>query len=437
VTDVAEAVVAVACSGGRDSMALLHATAHAAAAQGLCVVALHVHHGLSLHADAWQAHVEAQCARWAKRGLPVAFAASKLTGRPSRGESVEAWARHGRYRALATMAALHGASLVLLAHHRGDQAETVLLQSLRGAGVAGLAGMPASTEREGITWSRPWLDLPRESIEAYVRKHRIAYVDDESNLDTRFARNRLREEVWPALTAAFPQAEASLAQAATWAQEAAACLDELAMLDLAAVADEAGLDLVAWGALSAPRRSNALRKWLLELLGQPAPASLARRLMSELPASRPGASWPLEGACLRRRGRVLQVMAEPVAPRARGDREATLSMRRAGRYALPGWGGTIEARRVREGGVALAWLARVDLRTRSGGERFQAGIGRPPRSLKKQFQAAGVAAWQRDAPLVYSGGLLVFVPGLGIDARVIALPGQPQVALDWVPAPSG
>jgi tRNA(Ile)-lysidine synthase len=82
----------------------------------------------------------------------------------------------------------------------------------------------------------------------------------------------------------------------------------------------------------------------------------------------------------------------------------------------------------------LAWLGQLELKPRSGGERFQAGIGRPPRSLKKQYQAAAVPAWEREGPLVYSGGQLVFVPGLGIDARVIALPGQEQVALRWLPA---
>ena len=88
--------------------------------------------------------------------------------------------------------------------------------------------------------------------------------------------------------------------------------------------------------------------------------------------------------------------------------------------------------RVKEGGVPLAWLAHLELRPREGGERFQAGVGRPPRSLKKQFQAAALPPWQRDGPLVYSGGQLVFVPGLGLDARVIGMPGQAQVTLLWV-----
>jgi len=106
-------------------------------------------------------------------------------------------------------------------------------------------------------------------------------------------------------------------------------------------------------------------------------------------------------------------------------------LRRAGAYRLPGWGGVLRVTRVRHGGVPLAWLAHLELRERSGGEQFQAGLGRPARSLKKQFQAADLPAWQRHGPLIYSGGQLVFVPGLGIDARVIGLPGQAQVVLAW------
>jgi len=225
--------IAVAYSGGRDSTALLHATLAAASGQGVEVIALHVHHGLSPNADAWLAHCEAQCRRWARAGKPVAFAAQRLTDRPARGESVEAWARQARYRALRAMALAHAASIVLLAHHRRDQAETFVLQALRGAGVAGLSGMPRSVDRDGITWQRPWLDKPRAEIDAYVRRHRLKHIDDDSNADARFARNRLRLQVWPALVGAFEQAEASLATAAAWAQQADAVLDEVAALDLA------------------------------------------------------------------------------------------------------------------------------------------------------------------------------------------------------------
>ncbi|SHN14485.1 tRNA lysidine(34) synthetase TilS [Rhizobacter sp. OV335] len=422
--------VAVAYSAGRDSTALLHATVHVALGTGVEVLALHVHHGLSPQADAWLAHGQQQCARWARRGLPVRFISHRLSDAPRGGDSIEAWARQARYGALRTMALAEQAGLVLLAHHRRDQAETLLLQALRGGGVAGLAGMPRRVERDGVVWERPWLDTPREAIEAYVRKHRLRFIDDDSNDDERFARNRLRLAVWPALAEAFPQAEGSLAQSARWAQQAAAALDELAAIDLERVADASGLVVSEWRTLSEARQSNALRTWLATI-GQPAPASLVLRLQHELGGQ---GAWPAVGGELRvHRGRLGFVASQALL--AQGlealDRESTLSVLRAGRHALPGWGGELVVTRVKRDGVPLAWLGALALRAREGGEQFQAGVGRPPRSLKKQYQAAAVPAWERDGPLVYSGGQLVFVPGLGLDARVIGLPGQAQVALAW------
>ena len=427
--------VAVAYSGGRDSTALLHATLVQARPIGLRVLALHVHHGLSPHADAWLAHCTAQCRQWARRGDPVELVSNRHAGKPAPGESVEAWARRGRYQALRAMAIAHGAAVVLLAHHQRDQAETLWLQALRGAGVAGLSGMPRAVQRDGIEWLRPWLDKPRDAVEGYLRRHRLRFIDDDSNADERFARNRLRVQVWPGLTSAFPQAEASLAAAAGWAQEATSALRELAGIDLAATAIPAGLDLDAWLQLSGARRSNALREWLKCQLGRAAETSLVTRLLAELPACRP-AHWLTGASELRsHKGLLIHRRVKAAAGAADGAaavRETSLSLRRAGTHPLPGWGGSLRVERVREGGVPLAWLAQLDLLPRSGTERFQAGLGRPPRSLKLQFQAAGVPAWERDGPLVYSGGQLVFVPGLGLDARVIGLPGQPLVQLCWV-----
>ncbi len=429
---MAERCIAVAWSGGRDSTALLHATLIEAAPLGAKVIALHVHHGLSPNADAWLASCEAQCARWTKRGLPVVFVSARLTRSPARGESVEAWARQARFHALRAMALANGVSVVLLAHHRRDQAETFLLQALRGAGMAGLAGMPASVQRDGITWQRPWLTKPREDIEAYVRRHRLKHIEDESNADSRFARNRLRLGVWPALVSAFEQAETSLATAAGWAHEARTALDELAALDLAQAASERGLKLAPWLALSSARRSNALRAWLGAQTARPAAVSLVVRLLQELPAAR-SARWPLDGGELRLyRGLLTFARATRAPAKPAPAREARLSVTRAGRYALPGWAGRLHVERTTGDGVPLAWLAHLELRARVGAEQFQSGPGRPPRSLKKQFQSAGVPEWARAGPLLYSGGQLVFVPGLGLDARVLGLPGQPLVTLRWV-----
>jgi tRNA(Ile)-lysidine synthase len=432
---VAEHRIAVAYSGGRDSTALLHATLHQAAAQHVRVVALHVHHGLSPKADEWLVHCEAQCSAWAKRGWPIEFSSRRLEGKPGRGESVEAWARDARYLALRQMAESRGAAIVLLAHHRRDQAETFLLQALRGAGLDGLSGMARSIERDGICWQRPWLDRPRSEIDAYVRRHRLKHIEDESNLESRYAHNRLRLEVWPALESAFAQAEGSLATSAQWMQEASDALAELAAIDLLQVADEDALKVDAWLTLSAPRRSNVLRAWLRRQLGMSAPASLVRRLLEELVRSRAG-RWPAGSSELRlsrNRLRLKRLSADADRDLAR---ETRLSVRRAGTYALPGWSGSLEVKRVREYGVPLAWLAHLELRRRVGAEQFQAGLDRPPRSLKKQYQAAGVAMWDRNGPLIFSGDQLIFVPGLGLDARVIGLVGQPLVSLQWLAQPA-
>ena len=427
-----ERCIAVAWSGGRDSTALLHATLTEAALLGAKVFALHVHHGLSPNADAWLAACEAQCMRWVKHGLPVTFISTRLTTSPAQGESVEAWARQARYRALRAMAVANGVSVVWLAHHRRDQAETFLLQALRGAGMAGLAGMPVSVERDGITWQRPWLSKPREDIEAYVRRHRLQHIEDESNGDPRFARNRLRLDVWPALANAFEQAETSLATAAARAHEARTALEELALLDLSHVASDRGLQVAPWLALSSARRGNALRAWLGAQTGQAASASLIARLLHELPATR-SARWPIDGGELRLYRSLLMFDRASAAPaKTARVRETLLRVTRAGRYSLPGWAGGLHVERTSGEGVPLAWLAHLELRPRVGAEQFQSGIGRPPRSLKKQFQSAGVPEWSRAGPLLYSGGQLVFVPGLGLDARVLGLPGQPLVTLRWV-----
>lgn len=438
--DEAPGLVAVAYSGGRDSTALLHATACAARDAGLEVLALHVHHGLSRHAEDWLAHCKRQCKAYAQAGLPVTLRHRKVHIEAGRGDSVEALAREARYAALAEMAEQCGARVVLLGHHRGDQAETFLLQALRGAGVAGLSAMPASAERAGIVWERPWLRHPRALIEAYVARHHLAYIDDDSNADQRWARNRLRLSVWPVLQAAFPQAEASLADAATWAQEAAQVLQAVGEADLPQCLRGAGLDVSAWRGLPAARRSNALRLWFSRASGQPMPARLVQRLGMELDADR-GARWPAPGGHLACRRGLLTYAAQAMpalrstAQKQPAPPQAELRIRRAGRYRLRGWGGVLVAERVAQRGVAIARLAHAALAERSGGESFQLGPGRPARALKKQYQSLGLDAGQRGGPLVLCEGQLVFVPGLGIDARAWAEPGEPQLSLRWQPDP--
>jgi tRNA(Ile)-lysidine synthase len=426
--------IAVAASGGRDSTALLHATARAAFDSGLEVYALHVHHGLLAQADDWAAHLRLQCQRWSRSGLPVHFQVERLRGRPMPGDSVEAWARRERYGALASMARALGIDIVMLAHHRRDQAETLLLQALRGAGAAGLAAMPAAAERDGIQWLRPWLEQPRSAIDAYVRRYRLGFVEDDSNADERFARNRLRGSVWPALEAAFPDAEATLAAAARRVHEAGTCAAELAALDRPHCVDAQGRMRVRdWLRLSAARRANLLRRWLGERLPTGVPDSLVQRLMRELPVDRPGrgqtASWPGAAGALQLHRGLLQWTG--ASPRTLDRAPIHLDLSRPGTYFVPQWGGSLRVSTAAGQGVPAQLLVHAVLRQREGGEQFQRALRSTPRSLKKQFQTDGVPPWERDGPLVFAGAKLLFVPGLGIDARVLAQGSEATRQLQW------
>lgn len=177
--------IAIALSGGLDSSALLHLAHRYAREHDLALFALHVHHGISPNADAWLAHCKAAC-----DGLGITFDARHVT--LAKGKSgVEAAARKLRYAALGEMCALHGVRLMLTAHHLDDQAETVLLQLLRGSGTAGLSGMDAANSapellgNPELVMARPLLPVSREALEAYVAEHAIAFIDDESNTDPR------------------------------------------------------------------------------------------------------------------------------------------------------------------------------------------------------------------------------------------------------------
>lgn len=429
-------IVAVAYSGGRDSTALLHATVHAARDLGLQVVALHVHHGLMPEADAWQSHARATCRRWARRGLPVECVVGHVSASPPPGASLEAWAREQRYTVLARLAREQGANLVLLAHHCRDQAETVLLQALRGAGTPGLSAMPVVAEREGIRWGRPWLDLAGEAIEAYVSRHRLGFVDDPSNAWDRLARSRLRQAVWPALSRAFPQAESALADTARWAQDATANLAALATLDLERIQGEDGsLGLADLVGLDVARQRNVVRHWLQARTGAWPAAQVVRRVVDEAPRARSGSVWEDQGGDVRSRGGRLHWVAagRPERPDVGPHREAVLVVTGPGTFACPAWHGSLKVVPVDIGGVP-ARRHEFRLGAREGGEQFQVAPNRPPRALKKQFQARGVWASDRCGPVIRENGGVVFVPGLGVDARAWAPKGAAQWGLFWEPA---
>ncbi|MDO9343894.1 MAG: tRNA lysidine(34) synthetase TilS [Pseudomonas sp.] len=259
----------IAFSGGLDSTVLLHLLADLANTETLPPLsAVHVHHGLQAAADGWPAHCQSIC-----DALGVPLRVMRVQVQP--GASLERAARDARYQAFTEVT---GAGQVLLTgQHRDDQAETLLFRLLRGAGVRGLAAIPAQRPLAGGYLVRPLLDVPREALEAYAHEHQLKWIEDPSNADPRFSRNYLRHRVFPALTARWPQAVANLGRTAEHLSEAQGLLDELAQLDLRAAGQPSpfpwlhlpSLALAPLCELSDARQRNALRHWLTPLTRLP------------------------------------------------------------------------------------------------------------------------------------------------------------------------
>lgn len=245
--------VAVAFSGGADSTALLHAATQFRPGQ---VVALHVHHGLQAAADHFAEHASRIAA-----ALGADFRIARVDARPAPGQSPEDAARQSRYAALAQLASqAPAAAVVLLGQHADDQAETVLLALSRGAGLPGLAAMPERFERHGVLFGRPLLPVPGQALRDDLQAAGQPWVEDPTNTDPRYTRNRIRQQLMPAWREAFPDAVPALARTARHAAQAQRLLDELAELD----ARTTGLppDIAALQALSPDRQGNLIRHWL-------------------------------------------------------------------------------------------------------------------------------------------------------------------------------
>jgi tRNA(Ile)-lysidine synthase len=363
--------LAVGLSGGIDSVVLLDLLRRVRRREGFRLEAVHVHHGLSPRADAWARACRALCRRWR-----IPLVVRRVTVR-RRGRGLEAAARTARREVFASLPA----PVIALAHQLDDQAETVLLNLLRGAGVRGASAMPVVGRLGEKTLLRPLLAVPRREIVAYARAQGLAWVEDESNHDAALTRNFLRLHVGPLLETRFPRWRESLARAARHFA--------------AAVAD-------ARVALREFLRGQGLRA--------PSEAKLADMLRQFTSA---GARTAIEhdGARLRvYRGRV---SVEPSG-------------------AWPG--GKLRLRPVRGQGIDAARLERsgMTLRARTGGERLQLHARRPRRTLKNLFQEAGIPPWQREhLPLLYCGDELVWVPGLGVAAGWQASRGARGVVPEW------
>ena len=261
--------IAVALSGGADSMALLLACCQRWPGQ---VRAIHVHHGLQAAADDFARHCERWCERWR-----VPLQVVRTDARADQGQSPEEAARNARYRAIAQALRQRWPDIhdVVLAQHADDQVETVLLALSRGAGLPGLSAMPARLQRQGLTFHRPWLEVPGAALRDWLTLCEVPWIEDPTNADVRYTRNRIRREVIPALDACFPALRQTVARSARHAAQAQELLTELAALD----AQATGLPprLKALQQLTTARMTNLLRHWL-DTLNEPAARPTAAQL---------------------------------------------------------------------------------------------------------------------------------------------------------------
>jgi tRNA(Ile)-lysidine synthase len=263
---------AVALSGGADSTALLVGCAGRWPGQ---IHAIHVHHGLQAAADSFETHCRALCGR-----LRVGLAVQRVDARHAPGESPEDAARIARYAALAQAAGPLGARSVLLAQHADDQVETLLLALGRGAGLPGLAAMPARFERHGTRFERPLLAVSGADIREWLAARGEAFVEDPMNDDPAFTRSRIRHEVLPALAKAFPAFRDTFARSARHAAQAQALIEEIAAQDLHAAGDPPAL--AALRGLTRARQANLLRHWLKSAHGQQASTSQLGELLDQV-----------------------------------------------------------------------------------------------------------------------------------------------------------
>lgn len=400
----------IAYSGGLDSHVLLHAMARLREQiPEISLRAIHVHHGLSVKADSWVAHCHNVCA-----GLGVTLECEHIHEAPEAGESIEAWARTKRYAIFARV--LTAGAAVLTAHTQDDQAETVLLQLLRGAGPAGIAAMSARQAFAAGSVLRPLLTFTRRQLQEYAVQHSLVWIEDESNADIRFDRNFLRHRVMPLLRERWPAAASSLARSARHCAEAADGLAELAQQDLRSNFSpndelEDVLQIATLQALSPARQRNALRYWLSRLGCRLPNTQHIQRIQQDLINGRcdsqPQVSW--DKWTIRRYRQALIVTAINQEKKTVDEIPWNL----AAPLELPDNLGCLSATRQVNGGLALTVNPeRLTIRFRRGGERCRP-VGKPYTcSLKKLFQEWQVPPWQRSTtPLLYHDDELAAVIG--------------------------
>jgi tRNA(Ile)-lysidine synthase len=404
----------IAYSGGIDSSVLLHALVGSAGAHQVPMLAIHINHGLHGDAADWAEHCEKVAA-----SLGVGFVCKSVNVDDSSGLGPEAAARLARYEAFDDL--VEAGDWLLSAHHEDDQAETLLLNLMRGSGLAGLAGIGASQRFGYGMLVRPLLGISGGKLKSYAEEQGLRWIDDPTNLDTKFDRNYLRQEIMPALEERWPGVSQRLRKSAELAGEASELLTDLAELDLAAICEGDSpdkLSIEGLKAISEARQRNVLR-YASRLCGLPLPpATRLRQITGELIPARedaqPLVAWP--GAEIRRYRDRLYVLGEVSPVEALAATELTVD---GGWLDLGRGRGQLRLEAGVAGGIdSETALHGLSLRFRKGGEEFCPARRKRTHKLKKLLQEDGVVPWMRQRiPLLYSGENLVAVGDLWIAAE--------------------
>ena len=420
----------LAYSGGLDSQTLLHALASLRSQHSFSLTAIYIDHGVHTSAAAWGEHCARQCAE-----LNVDFVSERIQVKAVNEHGFEAAARQARYAAL--QAALAPGEILLTAHHRNDQAETVLLQLLRGAGVMGLAAMPARTVFGVGELVRPLLGFTRAALLTYATQHRLHWIEDPSNRELHLRRNFLRAEILPRLATLWPEVDGMLARTARHAAEALELLDEVAAQDYSRCRHAVyycpqALSVAAVARLSAAHQRNLLSYWL-RWQGLRVPAT---RILNEVvthvhhtPRSQHACvRWP-DAQIWRYRDLLVAV---PMQPEPREDLNVIWDLRTP--IEVPGVG-RLRAESVHGQGLSTTRLHDgLHVRLRRGGETLLLPGRRHHHALKKLLQADGVAPWLRTRlPLLYAGENLAAVADRWVCAAYAARSDEEGLAIIWEP----
>lgn len=415
----------LAYSGGLDSTVLLHLLVRLSRDGDIQLIALHADHGLHGRSDEWRRHCEKRCLEWG-----VDCRATKLALAEDSGLGPEGRAREARYEWFAGIAGRD--SWLFTAHHRTDQAETVIERLTRGSGPRGLRGILPVARMHGLAVARPLLDTGRDAIREYARFHKLSWVQDESNEDPYFTRNFIRSRVLPVLKDRWPGIEASLERTARVMTDAQLILDGNAEWDLKGVDDRAirgdpSLDIAALRELPAERRRNLLRYWIHRELGATAGFRRLNQIVQAVdsyPERSGGLRWPpLDLRLYHGRLYLVRPFERPVEDRA-WDLGGDLCL--AGRI--------VRRRRVDGRGLKEdAVKAGVTVGFRRGGEKCRLPRRRHRHSLKKILQDARVPPWQRGRiPLIYRDGEIAAVVGVACCDPYAADPGEPGIEFQVV-----